>query len=66
MDGPVDSGVRFEVLGPLRAWRGDADVVLGAVQQRVVLAVLLLHANRPMGRQHLITRYGGPTRPRTQ
>lgn len=47
-------GVHFDVLGPLRARRGDVDVPLGSLQQRVVLAVLLLHANRPIARQQLI------------
>ena len=51
---PGGVGVHFDVLGPLRARRGDVDVPLGSLQQRVVLAVLLLHANRPMARQQLI------------
>jgi DNA-binding SARP family transcriptional activator len=34
--------LRFGVLGPLRVWRGDTVVDLGPVQQRVVLAVLVL------------------------
>ena len=40
-------GPRFEVLGPLRAWRGEKAIDLGPLQQRVVLAVLLLQAGRP-------------------
>ncbi len=40
--------VRFEILGPLRAIRGDEDIDLGPAKQRTVLAVLLIHANRPV------------------
>ena len=38
------SAPRFGVLGPLRVWRGESVVDLGPLQQRVVLAVLLLQA----------------------
>jgi len=51
---PAGDGVHFDLLGPLRARRGEIDVPLGSLQQRVVLAVLLLHANRPIARQQLI------------
>ncbi len=54
-----DRGTRFEVLGPLRAWRDGSALNLGPVQQRVVLAVLLMHANRPVGKQHLISTVWG-------
>ena len=56
--------VRFEVLGPLRAWREDASINLGPVQQRVVLAVLLLQQNRPIGRQQVINAVWGEAEPR--
>jgi DNA-binding SARP family transcriptional activator/Tfp pilus assembly protein PilF len=57
------AAVRFEVLGPLRAWRGDSALSLGPVQRRVVLAVLLLHANRPLGREQIIDAVWGPAAP---
>jgi DNA-binding SARP family transcriptional activator/Tfp pilus assembly protein PilF len=46
--------MRFEVLGAVRAWQGQLELELGPLQQRVVLAVLLLHANRPVARERLI------------
>lgn len=44
---PEAASVRFEILGPLRAWREDTELDLGPGKQRAVLAVLLLNANRP-------------------
>ncbi|WP_433354831.1 BTAD domain-containing putative transcriptional regulator [Micromonospora saelicesensis] len=40
--------LRFEILGPQRAWHGDRDLDLGAGKQRAVLAVLLLSGGRPV------------------
>ena len=40
--------LRFEILGPLRAWRGDRELSLGPAKQRAVLAVLLVNANKPI------------------
>jgi DNA-binding SARP family transcriptional activator len=55
--------MKFEVLGPLRAWREGTALALGPVQQRVVLAVLLLHTNRPVGRQQIIDAVWGTAHP---
>jgi DNA-binding SARP family transcriptional activator len=43
--------LRFEVLGPVRGWAGEAEVELGSPQQRAVLAMLLLArgAQVPLG-----------------
>jgi DNA-binding SARP family transcriptional activator len=56
--------LRFGVLGPLRVWRGETVVDLGPVQQRVVLAVLVLQAGRPVGRQQMINAVWGEATPR--
>ncbi|MEU1290466.1 BTAD domain-containing putative transcriptional regulator [Kitasatospora sp. NPDC005856] len=41
-----ESGLRFGLLGPLRAWCGERELELGRPQQRAVLAVLLAAAGR--------------------
>jgi DNA-binding SARP family transcriptional activator len=64
MSDPSSSALRFEVLGPLRAWRGDVSIDLGPVQQRVVLAVLLLQQNRPIGRDQFVNAVWGDAEPR--
>ncbi len=54
------------LLGPFELRRGDTPVVLGDPQQRLTLAVLLSHANRPVSAQRLIdTIWAGQERPRS-
>ncbi|MDX3518425.1 BTAD domain-containing putative transcriptional regulator [Streptomyces scabiei] len=40
--------MRFEVLGPLRVRRGEAELDLGFPQQRALLALLVVRAGRPV------------------
>ncbi|WP_187414679.1 AfsR/SARP family transcriptional regulator [Nonomuraea sp. PA05] len=56
---PEGQEVRFEVLGPLRAWRARTSLALGSGRRRTLLAVLLLHANRPVSRDRLIDELWG-------
>src|SRR5215472_17558128 len=65
MGDPKGPAVRFEVLGPLRSWRGHVAIDLGPVQQQVVLAILLLQQNRAIGRQQLINAVWGDAEPRS-
>jgi DNA-binding SARP family transcriptional activator len=59
-DEPV---VRFEILGPLRAWRGDRELDLGAAKQRAVLAVLLVNANKPLATNQIVDAVWGDDPP---
>ncbi|MEU5942492.1 BTAD domain-containing putative transcriptional regulator [Micromonospora sp. NPDC047548] len=43
-----NDAVRFSLLGPVRAWRGDDEIDLGAPQQRAVLALLMAYAGQPV------------------
>ena len=58
-----DSTIRVEVLGPVRAWRGDVEIDLGAPRQRAVLAVLASNANRAVSRTELIDSLWGEHAP---
>jgi DNA-binding SARP family transcriptional activator/tetratricopeptide (TPR) repeat protein len=61
---PADeTPVRFFVLGPVRAWRGEQELDLGSPQQRVVLAALLLGRGRPVALGELIRAVWGEEPP---
>lgn len=50
----TDGPLRFEILGPLRAYRNDEMIDLGPVTQQAVLAVLLLHAGEPVPMKRIV------------
>lgn len=55
----------FRVLGPLTVQDGNRAVRLGGYRQQLVLAVLLLHANRELSTDWLIDAVWGEEPPRT-
>ncbi|MFJ2885473.1 AfsR/SARP family transcriptional regulator [Streptomyces sp. NPDC087305] len=59
----MDAGLRFAVLGPVRAWRGAHEIELGPPQQRAVLAVLLLAEGSQVLSSGLIAALWGTSTP---
>ncbi|MFI6925768.1 winged helix-turn-helix domain-containing protein [Nonomuraea spiralis] len=57
--------LRFSLLGPVRAWRGDQELDLGSPQQRLVLAMLRLAGGRAVGNDQLVDAVWGREQPRT-
>lgn len=57
------NGLRFELLGPLRALRNGVEVPLGPPKQRAVLAVLLLQEGRPISYDALVEAVWGGAPP---
>ncbi|MFB6893892.1 BTAD domain-containing putative transcriptional regulator [Kitasatospora sp. NPDC056327] len=51
---PHSSPLRFQVLGPVQAWRGTQPLALGSPQQQAVLTSLLLQQGRPVTTQDLV------------
>ncbi|GAA0628192.1 hypothetical protein HPO96_36340 [Kribbella sandramycini] len=59
----MDDAVRFELLGPLRARRGSAEIDLGPARQQAVLAALLLAANDPLPATEIVDQVWGSDPP---
>ncbi|MFJ7248225.1 AfsR/SARP family transcriptional regulator [Kitasatospora sp. NPDC098652] len=57
------TGLRFALLGPLRAWYGTEEVELGRPQQRALLAVLIGAAGRTVATSVLVEGVWGGTPP---
>lgn len=56
--------LRFELLGPVRAWRGDTEIDLGAPQQRAILGLLLLRDGALATSEQLLTALWADQTPR--
>jgi DNA-binding SARP family transcriptional activator len=61
--------LEFRILGPVQAWSPAGQLPVRGVKQRTLLAVLALHANRPVAAQRLLETVwpeesGAPTRAR--
>lgn len=61
--GVVDEGLRWELLGPVRAWRAEVEINLGPPQQRAILAVLLLREGSLASTEQLISAVWGDSPP---
>jgi DNA-binding NarL/FixJ family response regulator/DNA-binding SARP family transcriptional activator len=57
--------VEYRILGPLEVVDDGTAVALGTIKERVVLAVLLLHANEVVSRDRLIDELWGESPPPT-
>jgi DNA-binding SARP family transcriptional activator len=49
-----DAYVRVQLLGPVRAWRGNQELELGGPKQRAVLGMLAMRANRIVTRDEIV------------
>jgi DNA-binding SARP family transcriptional activator/DNA-binding CsgD family transcriptional regulator len=50
----VTAPLRVQLLGPVRAWRGDQELNLGSAARRGVFAILALAAGRAVTREELV------------
>ena len=55
--------LRLTVMGPLRLWRGDAELDAGPRQQRCLLALLLVREGRPVSINDLVNLLWGSEPP---
>ncbi|WP_405011790.1 BTAD domain-containing putative transcriptional regulator [Kitasatospora sp. NBC_01539] len=60
---PSAATLRFQVLGPVQAWRGTEQLALGSPQQQAVLAALLLGQGRPVTTDDLVDGVWGDRTP---
>ncbi|WP_344170397.1 AfsR/SARP family transcriptional regulator [Kribbella lupini] len=60
----VQLELRYELLGPVRAWNGDTEIDLGAPQQRAILGLLLLRDGALATSDQLLTALWADKTPR--
>ncbi|RJQ73846.1 response regulator [Pseudonocardiaceae bacterium YIM PH 21723] len=63
--GEAPGGLRFSVLGPLRAWSSGAPLNLGPVRQQAFLTALLLRPDVPVSKAELLSGMWGLEPPGT-
>jgi len=61
----VPDALSFSLLGPVRAWRGNAEIALGSRQQRTTLATLLLREGVAATLDELVAGIWGDEAPRS-
>lgn len=61
----MDSRLFVAILGPLRAFAGEREIVLGPAKQRAVFAILALRANDVVSRDDLVDGLWGESPPAT-
>ncbi|WP_290058341.1 BTAD domain-containing putative transcriptional regulator [Amycolatopsis solani] len=59
------SAPRLQLLGPVKAWRGELELDLGSAHRRTVLAALAVNPNRTVSREELIDAVWGEAPPQS-
>ncbi|WIV61066.1 BTAD domain-containing putative transcriptional regulator [Amycolatopsis nalaikhensis] len=57
--------MRLQLLGPVKAWRGETELDLGSAHRRTVLAALAMNPNRTVSREELIDAVWGEAPPQS-
>jgi DNA-binding SARP family transcriptional activator/tetratricopeptide (TPR) repeat protein/DNA-binding CsgD family transcriptional regulator len=55
--------LRVQLLGPVRAWRGETELDLGSARRRAVFAVLAMRANQVVSREEIVDAVWGESPP---
>src|SRR5215468_9289442 len=61
----ADGALRVQLLGPVRAWRGNREVALGSSRPRAVFAMLAMRAGAVVRREELVAGVWGEEAPAT-